>query len=395
MPIPQTLWTEVDRRELFLQGTLWIEVSRQCSELRRKLRHHNHRYYVLDDPEVSDADYDRLFRRLSRLEAEYPQLQDPLSPTQKVGAPPLSEFAPVRHRVPMLSLANVVNREEIQEFQDRLQRFLDTDEPIVYVAEPKIDGVAVELVYENGRFVTGSTRGDGTTGEDISHNIKTIRSVPLRLLDQGVPIPSHLELRGEVFLSNAAFGRLNAERAEAGESPFANPRNATAGSLKQLDSAVTARRPLDLLCHGLGHIEGGGLASHQEFVRALRAWGLKPVPHGRVCRDVSEVVAACDALEAQRDALPFEIDGVVVRVDDFGLQHRLGAISRSPRWAVAYKFAARQATTRVVSIVPPGRTHRHPHPGCRATAGRHWRGDGQERLAAQHGRDSSQGYPYR
>ena len=333
------------------------EIRAEVERLRSELRHHNHRYYVLDDPEVSDADYDRMFRRLSQLEAEYPQLQDPLSPTQKVGAPPLSEFVPVRHRVPMLSLANVVNREEMQEFQDRLQRFLDTDEPIVYVAEPKIDGVAVELVYENGRFVTGSTRGDGTTGEDISHNIKTIRSVPLRLLDQGVPIPSRLELRGEVFLSNAAFRRLNADRLEAGESPFANPRNATAGSLKQLDSAVTAKRPLDLFCHGLGHFEGGGLASHQEFVQALQSWGLKPVPHRQVCRHLSEVFTACEALEARRDTLPFEIDGVVVRVDDFTLQHRLGAISRSPRWAVAYKFAARQATTRVVSIVPQvGRT---------------------------------------
>ncbi len=333
------------------------ESRAEVERLRSELRHHNHRYYVLDDPEVSDAEYDRLFRRLSQLEAEYPQLQDPMSPTQIVGAPPLSEFVPVRHRVPMLSLSNVVNHEEMQEFQDRLQRFLDTDEPIVYVAEPKIDGVAVELVYENGRFVTGSTRGDGTTGEDISHNIKTIRSVPLRLLGQGVPIPSHLELRGEVFLSNAAFRRLNTERLEAGEPPFANPRNATAGSLKQLDSAVTAKRPLDLFCHGLGHLEGGGLASHQEFVRALQSWGLKPVPHGRLCRDLSEVFTACEALEAQRDALPFEIDGVVVRVDDFTLQHRLGAISRSPRWAVAYKFAARQATTRVVSIVPQvGRT---------------------------------------
>lgn len=354
-----------------------VEVDR----LRSELRHHNHRYYVLDDPVVSDAEYDRLFRRLSQLEAEYPQLHDPLSPTQKVGAPPLTEFAPVRHHVPMLSLANVVSHDEMREFQDRLRRFLNTDGPIVYVAELKIDGVAVELVYENGRFVTGSTRGDGTTGEDISHNIKTIRSVPLSLLDQGHRIPSRLEVRGEVFLSNAAFRRLNTERAEAGASPFANPRNATAGSLKQLDSAVTAKRPLDIFCHGLGHIEGQILSitfppltvpifclglghiehptptSHQEFVHALRSWGLKPVPYRRVCRSLPEVFSAFDALEAQRDTLPFEIDGVVVRVDDFGLQQRLGAISRSPRWAVAYKFAGRQATTRVRRIVPQvGRT---------------------------------------
>ena len=361
MPIPQTLWTEVDRQELFLRGILWTEVSRQCSELRWELHHHNHRYYVLDDPEVSDAEYDRLFRRLSQLEAKYPQLRDPLSPTQKVGAPPLSEFVQVRHRVPMLSLSNVVNREEMQEFQDRLQRFLDTDEPIVYVAEPKIDGVAVELVYENGRFVTGSTRGDGTTGEDISHNIKAIRSVPLGLLDQGVPIPSRLEVRGEVFLSKAAFDLLNAERVEAGEPPFANPRNAAAGSLKQLDSAVIVERRLDLFCHGLGHIEGitPPIRSHQEFVQALQSWGLKPVPRGQVyvCKSLSDVFAACDEWERERDELSFEIDGVVVRVDDFGLQQRLGAISRSPRWATAYKFPSFQATSRVLNIITQvGRT---------------------------------------
>ena len=348
MPIPQTLWTELDRRELFLRGILWTEVSRQCSELRRKLRHHNYRYYVLDDPEVSDADYDRLFRRLSRLEAEYPQLQDPLSPTQKVGAPPLSEFVQVRHRVPMLSLANVVSREEMQEFHNRLRRFLDTDEPIVYVAEPKIDGVAVELVYENGRFVTGSTRGDGTTGEDISHNIKTIKSLPLILLDQGYPIPSRLEVRGEVFLPKAEFRRLNAERLEAGESPFANPRNAAAGSLKQLDSAVTVERRLDLFCHGLGHIEGvtptsqedfiytlqtcsilaqpcpAPIRSHQAFVQALQAWGLKPVPRDEevyACKSsFDDVCDACDEWGRKRDELPFEIDGVVVRVNEFAQQ---------------------------------------------------------------------------
>lgn len=357
MPVSPTRRTAVDRQELFVRGLLWIVASRQCSELRRALCHHNHRYYVLDDPLVSDAEYDRLLRRLSQLEAEYPSLRDPLSPTRKVGAPPLTGFAPVQHRLPMLSLANVVSHAEMQEFADRLRRFLSTDKLIVYVAEPKIDGVAVELVYEHGRFVTGSTRGDGTTGEDITLNIKTIRSVPLSLLDQGYPVPSRLEVRGEVFLSNVAFRRLNAERAQAGEPPFANPRNATAGSLKQLDSAVTAKRPLDIFCHGLGQLEGVQLASHQEFVHALQAWGLKPVPYSRVCQSLSEVFSVFDALEARRDTLPFEIDGVVVRVDDFGLQQRLGAISRSPRWAVAYKFAAHQATTRVLRIVPQvGRT---------------------------------------
>ncbi len=333
------------------------KIQAEVNTLRHELSSHNHRYYVLDDPLLSDAEYDQLFRRLVELEAQYPELQDPLSPTQKVGAPPLTEFASVQHTVPMLSLANVVSREETQEFEERLQRFLNTDDAIVYMAEPKIDGVAVELVYENGRLNVGSTRGDGTTGEDITHNIKTIRSVPLTLFDQGYPIPSRLEVRGEVFLSNAAFRQLNEERAEAGESLFANPRNATAGSLKQLDSTVTAKRPLDVFCHGLGQIEGVSLTSHKEFVLALRAWGLKPVPYGRVCRTLSEVFTAFDELERERDALPFEIDGVVVRVNDFALQQQLGAISRSPRWAVAYKFPARQATTRVLNIVPQvGRT---------------------------------------
>ena len=192
------------------------KIQAEINMLRHELSSHNHRYYVLDDPLLSDAEYDQLFRRLVELEAQYPELQDPLSPPQKVGAPPLTEFASVQHTVPMLSLANVVSREETQEFEERLQRFLNTDDAIVYMAEPKIDGVAVELVYENGRLNVGSTRGDGTTGEDITHNIKTIRSVPLTLFDQGYPIPSRLEVRGEVFLSNAAFRQLNEERAEAG-----------------------------------------------------------------------------------------------------------------------------------------------------------------------------------
>ena len=327
-------------------------VREEVSRLRHELVSHNHRYYVLDDPVVSDAEYDRLLRRLIEIEAAYPALQDPLSPSQRVGAPPLSAFAAVQHTVPMLSLANVVSREEMQEFEERVQRFLNTEAPIVYVAEPKIDGVAVELVYENGRLTVGSTRGDGATGEDITQNIKTIRSIPLTLLDQAAyPMPQRLEVRGEVFLSNEAFRQLNAERADRGEALFANPRNATAGSLKQLDSSVTAKRPLDMFCHGVGQVEGVSFASHEEFTQALRGWGLKPVPYGRVCPTLSEVFRVFEELEQKRDTLPFEIDGVVVRVNDFGLQQQLGAIARSPRWATAYKFPARQATTQVLNIV--------------------------------------------
>src|SRR5215475_1840426 len=246
-------------------------VKAEVERLRRELTLHNYRYYVLDDPLVSDAEYDRLFRRLVELENQYPELRDPLSPTQRVGAPPLNEFAQVRHSLPMLSLANVVSREEMQEFQERIQRFLKSDEPIEYVAEAKIDGVAIELVYEEGKLSVGSTRGDGATGEDITQNLKTVRSVPLRLFSQRAhPLPRLLEVRGEVFLPTEPFRQLNRERAAAGEPLFANPRNATAGSLKQLDSTITAKRPLDLFCHGLGRVEGVASATHWEVIECLK-----------------------------------------------------------------------------------------------------------------------------
>ena len=333
-------------------------VKAEVERLRQELTLHNYHYYVLDDPLVSDTEYDRLFRRLVELETQYPELRDPLSPTQRVGAPPLIEFTQVRHSLPMLSLGNVVSREEMQEFQERIQRLLKSDEPIEYAAEAKIDGVAIELVYENGKLVVGSTRGDGTIGEDITQNLKTVRSVPLTLLKHGShPVPVRLEIRGEVFLATEPFRQLNRERAAAGEPLFANPRNATAGSLKQLDSTITAKRPLDLFCHGLGQVVGVSFATHWEFTEALKGWGLKPIPQRRVCRNLDEVFAFFDELEQQRDNLPYEIDGVVVKVSSFALQRQLGEISRSPRWAVAYKFPARQATTKVLNIVPQvGRT---------------------------------------
>src|SRR5215510_6687230 len=333
-------------------------VKAEVERLRQELTLHNYRYYVLDDPLISDAEYDRLFRRLVELETQHPELRDPLSPTQRVGAPPLSEFAQVRHSLPMLSLANVVSREEMQEFEERIQRFLKSDEPIEYVAEVKIDGVVIELVYEDGKLAVGSTRGDGITGEDITQNLKTVRSVPLTLLPHSShPLPARLEVRGEVFLASEPFRQLNRERAEAGAPLFANPRNATAGSLKQLDSAITAKRPLDLFCHGLGLVEGASFASHWKFTEALKEWGLKPVPQRRLCRNLEEVFAFFDELQTQRDSLSYEIDGVVVKVNSFALQRQLGEVSRSPRWAVAYKFPARQATTKVLNIAPQvGRT---------------------------------------
>ena len=328
-------------------------IKSEVDRLRQELSQHNYRYYVLDDPLVSDAEYDKLFRRLVALEKQHPELQDPSSPTQKVGAPPLTAFAQIRHSQPMLSLANVMSRKEMQEFEDRIRRVLKNDAPIEYEAEPKIDGVAVELVYERGRLVVGSTRGNGVTGEDITANLKTVRSIPLQLLTHArYPVPRVLEVRGEVYLPTEPFRQLNRERAAAGEPLFANPRNATAGSLKQLDSSVTAKRPLALFCHGVGRVEGVSFVTHWEFTEALVGWGLKPVPYRRVCRSLEEVFTFFDELEKRRDELPFEIDGTVVKVNSFALQRQLGEISRSPRWAVAYKFPARQATTKIVNIIP-------------------------------------------
>jgi DNA ligase (NAD+) len=332
------------------------DVRREVERLRQEIDDHNHRYYVLDDPVVSDAEYDELFRRLQALEEAHPELRAPDSPTQRVGAAPLEKFGTVRHGQPMLSLANVTTPEELAEFDARARKFLGR-ERLEYVGEPKIDGVAVELVYENGVLSTGSTRGDGATGEDVTPNIRTIRSVPLRLRRSDGAVPARLDVRGEVFLPLAAFRRLNREREEAGQPPFANPRNAAAGSLKQLDPAITASRPLDLVVHGVGVVEGKRPPTHWETLQMLAAVGLKPVPKSRVLASLEELNTFFTALDAERDALPYEIDGLVVKVNDITLQRRLGEISRSPRWAVAFKFKARQGTTRINAIVPSvGRT---------------------------------------
>jgi DNA ligase (NAD+) len=328
-----------------------LDVAREVDELRRQLHEHNYRYYVLDDPLIADAEYDALFQRLVELEAAHPELVTPSSPTQRIGAPPLAKFETVRHSVPMLSLTNAGDRDQVREFEERITRMLGRPDPIEYVAEPKMDGVAVELVYEKGVLTVGSTRGDGVHGENVTQNIKTIRSAPLVLQHDGpVAVPKLLEVRGEAFLPIAAFRRLNREREDAGEPPFANPRNATAGSLKQLDPRVTASRPLDLVCHGAGRIEGRRFTTHWELLQALRGWGLKPVPESRLCPDLDAVFAFFDDIEARRDRLPYEVDGLVIKVNSLAIQAELGEISRSPRWAVAFKFKPRQATTRVRSI---------------------------------------------
>jgi len=326
------------------------QVEKEVLNLRREIDKHNYQYYVLDDPLISDAEYDKLFRRLLELEKERPDLATADSPTQRVGAPPLDKFKTVQHTLPMLSLSNANDQEETREFEERIQRFLKTTEAIEYAAEPKIDGVAVELVYDNGGLVVGSTRGDGINGEDITLNLKTIRSIPLTLRRDKRAPPTRLEVRGEVFLSRQAFQQMNQEREEEGQPAFANPRNAAAGSLKQLDSTITAKRPLDIFCHGMGEIAAADFASHLEFLQALRDWGLKPVPGARLCHGLEQVLRYRDQMEAQRDELPYEIDGLVIKVNSVELQRRLGEIARSPRWAIAYKFKPRQAATRILDI---------------------------------------------
>ena len=331
--------------------------AKEVVELRQEIERHNYQYHVLDNPLVSDAEYDRLFRRLLELENEFPDLVLPESPTLKVGAPPLQKFTTVQHTLPMLSLNNAMDGEELKEFEERIHRFLKYSDILEYAVEPKIDGLAVELVYLDGKFAVGSTRGDGIHGEDITLNLKTIRSIPLTLHSQGRKPPHRLEVRGEVFLGRAAFQKMNRERDEEGQPVFANPRNAAAGSLKQLDSTITAKRPLDIFCHGVGRIEGAAFASHWDFREHIQDWGLKPVPRGKLCHGIDEILRYREQMETERDTLPYEIDGLVVKVNSTELQERLGQIARSPRWAIAYKFKPRQATTRILDIVAQvGRT---------------------------------------
>ncbi len=330
-------------------------VRRRAEELRRLLHYHNYRYYVLDAPEIPDEEYDRLFRELQALERQYPELVTPDSPTQRVGAPPLDAFVPAPHAVPMLSLENAMDEAELREFDARVRRFLGTEDPLVYACEPKFDGLAVELTYEDGVLVRGATRGDGFVGEDVTANLRTVRTVPLRLLGDGVP--RLVDVRGEVVMPVEAFRRLNREQEEAGLAPFANPRNAAAGSVRQLDSSITARRPLEFFAYGAGRLEGVAVATHWELMERLAGWGFRVTEHRRRARGIEEAVEFCRHTEARRDEFPYEIDGCVVKVDDFGLQERLGTKARAPRWAVAYKFRPRQAVTRLLDIVPSvGRT---------------------------------------
>ena len=323
----------------------------EVERLREQIDHHNYRYYVLDQPEISDAEFDRLMRRLEALEREHPELLTPDSPTQRVGAKPSERFAVVVHRKMMLSLANAMDSAEMVEFDRRIKRFLKSDGHVEYVTEVKLDGLAVELIYEDGRLTAASTRGDGVNGEDVTQNIRTIKSVPLHLMKPAHGrMPKLLEVRGEVIFPRKAFERLNAERIRNDEAPFANPRNAAAGSLRQLDPRVTASRPLDIFCHSPGVMEGIEFGSQWDFLQGLKALGLRVNPLSRVCRNVEGVLEFWNELTERRHELDYEADGVVAKVNSFALQEQLGEVSRSPRWAVAYKFKAQQAETRVREI---------------------------------------------
>ena len=326
------------------------EIQEQARELRDRINYHAYRYYVLDDPVIADVEYDRLFRRLLELEEQYPELVTPDSPSRRVGGAPLAGFEEVRHVHPMLSLDNVFSADELAEFEEKVQRYLKSTEPITYIAEPKMDGLAVELVYEQGVLVTGATRGDGLVGENITPQLKTVQSIPLKLQGDGGSIPEQLVVRGEVFLGREGFAALNRQRAEAGEPLFANPRNAAAGSLRQLDPKVTARRPLDCFVYAAADSDSVPCTRQSELFTWLAGLGFAVNPYIKLCRGLSDVRAHYAYLLEIRDDLAYEIDGMVVKVDDFVLQQRLGNTARAPRWAVAWKFPAVQATTTIEAV---------------------------------------------
>ena len=329
----------------------------QIQALRDQLNDHNYRYYVLDDPLISDSEYDQLFRELQKLETDNPNLITEDSPTRRVGAEPLSSFASWTHRMPMLSLANAMNEDELAAFDTRVKKGLDTEKDLEYMAEPKLDGLAVELVYENGFFVNGSTRGDGITGEDITQNLKTILAIPLSLRKNGQKIPPLLEVRGEVFITKDGFKKLNRNQEKEELPPFANPRNAAAGSLRQLDSKITATRHLSIYCYEAGRIDGISFDTHEDFLSTLKEWGFPVNPEIQKVNNAETMIAFHRNLEAKRDSLPYEIDGTVFKVNAINQRNALGIRSRSPRWAIAGKFKAQQATTLVQNIIPSvGRT---------------------------------------
>lgn len=330
------------------------ELRKEMERLAKDLNYHSYRYYVLDSPVISDEQYDRLYRRLKELEDKYHYVS-PDSPTQRVGAPPLEKFEKVKHAEPMLSLDNAFTVEEVREFDKRVKKFLKTDSVIEYTVEPKYDGLAIELTYREGILERASTRGDGFEGEDVTQNIRTIRAVPLKV--EGVEVPEQMDVRGEVYMDIEDFESLNREREKKGESLFANPRNAAAGSVRQLDPSVTASRKLNLSCYGIGAARGAEFKSQWELIRMLEKARFPIPPNVKLAKGIEEVAKEIKRLEEERAGFPFEADGSVVKVNDFGLQKALGTKTREPRWAIAYKFPAHQGTTRIWEIEPSvGRT---------------------------------------
>jgi DNA ligase (NAD+) len=333
-----------------LSSTSATDVAKRAEELRAQLEYHGHRYYVLDDPEISDVEYDGLLNDLRGIEAEHPELLTPDSPTQRVGAKPLEKFEQVRHLQPMLSLANARNEDELRAWEKRMHNLLKKqgveEARIEYVAEPKIDGLAISLVYEDGVLVRGATRGDGEIGEEVTQNLRTIKAIPLRV--EGAP--PLLEVRGEVYLPRSDFAKLNEQRAEEGLPTFANPRNSAAGSIRQLDPQLAASRPLSIWCYSVGVVEGLSLSTQFEWLKWLSEHGFKVSPDVAVYDDIDSLAAACRAWEERREKLDFEIDGVVVKVNDLELQRSLGVVGREPRGAIAWKFPPMTATTVLNSV---------------------------------------------
>ncbi len=351
---PENLTPAIDPARIETQA----EAEEAVEALREAIRYHNYRYYVLDDPVISDADYDRLMQELRTLEQKFPALQTPDSPTQQVGGEPRDELGLVEHPQPMLSLKAVYDADDVRNFDENCRDELDIDE-VNYVAEPKYDGLAVELSYEDGRLTVAATRGDGQTGEDVTANVKTLKEVPLVLLEQGeFSVPERLVARGEVYMRKDEFNEMNRRRRDAGQESFANPRNAAAGSLRQLDPQVTARRPLHIFFYALADAAAHGFDRHSEALAQLPQWGLRVnAERTERCAGVEALLDYHSAMAEARDDLPYEIDGVVFKVDDLAAQETLGTRTRNPRWALAYKFQPHRATTTVEAIeVQVGRT---------------------------------------
>ena len=332
-------------------GKTTADVVARAESLREQIRHHNYLYHALDAPEIADIEYDRLMRELQSIEADHPELVEPDSPTQRVGAEPMSAFATVEHRLPMLSLDNAFSAEELTDFHRRVTERLEleSDASIAYSAEPKLDGAAVSLTYEGGSLVRAATRGDGQRGEDITHNVRTIDAVPLKLVGEGYP--SILEVRGEVFMPKAGFDAFNEQARAKGEKTFVNPRNAAAGSLRQLDPRLTAARPLDMYVYAVGLVEGGDLpGQHSEILKVLQGWGLKVCPERRLVDGIAGCLDYYASIGERRSELSYDIDGVVYKVDRLDYQRELGFVSRAPRWAIAHKFPAQEEMTVIENV---------------------------------------------